>query len=97
MDIITKSDRWIYDHENFKMVFDIARSGAVLAWKYFNEEIPPMAHIIEDRDLWLWKLPHSKEINAALEGRGFKEDFKVGGPLLLSWGAMTEQTLISEG
>ena len=53
-------------------------SGATLVWKYFNEklnddiEIPEMLRYVADQDIWEWKLPDSREINAALnilEGR----------------------------
>lgn len=59
-------------------VFNIEKSGAHLAWDYLHnsgfprangKEVPPpwIVQYIEDRDLWLWRLPHSKEINAALQ------------------------------
>lgn len=49
-------------------VFDMEHSGAVLAWKYFHPdtEIPLLLQYVEDRDLWRWKLPNSKEINNVL-------------------------------
>lgn len=54
--------------------FDMDRSGAVLAWEYFhkNASAPPrprpgILDYIQDRDLWAWKLPHSREICLALD------------------------------
>jgi oligoribonuclease NrnB/cAMP/cGMP phosphodiesterase (DHH superfamily) len=48
------------------IVFDMNRSGAGLAWDYFfpDSSRPVLVDYIEDRDLWRFKLPHSKEINA---------------------------------
>lgn len=47
-------------------VFDINHSGAMLAWKQYHgdAEPPTLVKYVEDRDLWRWSLPHSKEINA---------------------------------
>lgn len=49
--------------------FDMNESGASLAWKYFfpNESIPMIVRYIKDRDLWLFKELHSKEINAYIQ------------------------------
>ncbi len=47
-------------------------SGATLVWKYFNErfnvdiEAPVLLRYVADQDIWEWKLPDSKEVNAAL-------------------------------
>lgn len=60
---------------NFNWYVDIERSGAVLAWDYwFIESSPPtqikmgprpilLGHV-EDRDLWRFKLPNTREIQA---------------------------------
>lgn len=49
-------------------VFDMTRSGASLAWDHFflTAPRPWIIDYVEDRDLWRWALPHSKEINAYL-------------------------------
>lgn len=48
--------------------FDMARSGAGMAWDHFHQTPrPPIIDYIEDRDLWAWKLPNSKEILASFE------------------------------
>jgi hypothetical protein len=49
-------------------IFDMNRSGAGLAWDYFlsGEPRPQLIDHIEDRDLWRFKLPHTREIAAAL-------------------------------
>lgn len=47
-------------------------SGATLVWKYFNErlgadlETPLLLRYVADQDIWEWKLPDSKAVNAAL-------------------------------
>ena len=48
--------------------FDIGMSGAHLAWQHFNpdEKAPELIRYIEDRDLWKWQLPDSREVSAAL-------------------------------
>jgi len=50
-------------------VFDMNHSGAYLAWKFFHpgKEVPRMIKHIEDRDLWKWELPYSKEFSAAFD------------------------------
>jgi len=47
---------------------DLHRSGATLAWDYlFPGELRPlMLGHIEDRDLWKFKLPNTREISAAV-------------------------------
>lgn len=48
--------------------FDMEHSGAFLAWKHFHPDtlVPDLILHIEDRDLWKFKLPHSREVGAAL-------------------------------
>ncbi len=48
-------------------LIDQSHSGAMLAWRHFHpEEEPPMLlRHVEDRDIWLWKLPGTAEILAA--------------------------------
>jgi uncharacterized protein len=47
--------------------FDMNHSGARLAWDFFHpgKEPPKFINYIEDRDLWKWELPYSKEFSAA--------------------------------
>ncbi len=49
-------------------IFDQNECGASLAWKHFfpDEELPLVLQYVRDRDLWLWKLPHSKAITTGL-------------------------------
>ena len=48
--------------------FDQTKSGATLAWDYFNvgKSVPMILQYIQDRDLWQWKLPKSREVNACI-------------------------------
>jgi oligoribonuclease NrnB/cAMP/cGMP phosphodiesterase (DHH superfamily) len=43
--------------------FDMNLSGTGLSWNYFHptEEMPVFLQMIQDRDLWTWKLPLSKD------------------------------------
>ncbi|TFZ81666.1 DHH family phosphoesterase [Candidatus Macondimonas diazotrophica] len=52
----------------FDCVFDMAHSGAVLTWKTLlpDEPVPKLLEYIEDRDLWRFQLPDSKEVNEAI-------------------------------
>lgn len=59
--------------------FDMNRSGALLAWAHFfpNEPTAPTLLLyIQDRDLWRWTLPDSKEISAALAHYGCHRNFR---------------------
>jgi hypothetical protein len=50
-------------------LFDMERSGAGLTWDYLSGGKQPRPHLIdhiEDRDLWRFKLPGTREIAAAL-------------------------------
>ncbi len=63
-------------------VFSLEHSGAVLSWKHFhpNKKIPRLLLHIEDYDLWRFKLPHTKESNAALGIHTF--DFREWGRVI---------------
>jgi oligoribonuclease NrnB/cAMP/cGMP phosphodiesterase (DHH superfamily) len=49
--------------------FDMDKSGAVLSWEFFHpgQQPPRFLEYIQDRDLWKWKLPYSKEFAAAFD------------------------------
>jgi oligoribonuclease NrnB/cAMP/cGMP phosphodiesterase (DHH superfamily) len=51
-------------------VFDMEQSGAGLAWRHFHPGMPEPWQVsyAEDHDLWRFKLPLSKAVNAALAG-----------------------------
>lgn len=47
--------------------FDMDHSGAYLSWAHFHgEPVPDFIRHIEDRDLWRFKMPRTREIGAAL-------------------------------
>jgi uncharacterized protein len=51
-----------------KCVFDVKRSGAGIAWDEFMPRIvrPKLVNYVEDRDLWRWALPDSREVSEFL-------------------------------
>ena len=77
----------VIDHHKSAMVelhdvnctrFDMNHSGAMLSWKFFHpgKEPPRMIRHIEDRDLWKWEIPYSREFSAAFDMVPFTfEDF----------------------
>lgn len=48
--------------------FDMEKSGARMAWEYWhpNVQLPELLAYVEDRDLWNWVLPESKEVTLAI-------------------------------
>lgn len=56
------------DAEPVAALFDMERSGAGLAWDflYADEKRPLLVDYVEDRDLWRFNLPFSREINAVI-------------------------------
>jgi hypothetical protein len=57
------------------VVFDMEKSGAMLTWECFHpsEPAPSLVELVQDRDLWVWALPYSREISAWLAS--LKKDF----------------------
>jgi uncharacterized protein len=69
--------------------FDMDRSGAVLAWEWAHTQpVPWLLQYVQDKDLWHWQLPHSREISAALASYAF--DF-------VTWDQFQFETLKVEG
>ena len=78
----------VIDHHKSAMVelhdisnthFDMTKSGAMLAWDFFHpgKDPPKFINYIEDRDLWNWELPYSKEFSAAFDMVPFEfEEFE---------------------
>lgn len=54
--------------ERWRVVFDMSKCGAKLAWEYFfpEEQTPAIVDYVEDGDLWRWALPNSREVAAYL-------------------------------
>lgn len=58
-------------------LFDMSQSGAMLTWKtLFGEDFPrpQLIDYIQDRDLWTWELPNSKEVSAAIAATSYDFD-----------------------
>lgn len=54
--------------EKIAVIFDMDRSGAGITWDYFHPTSPRpwLINYVEDRDLWRFRLEHSREVNAAI-------------------------------
>ena len=77
-------------------IFDTSKSGAVLTWRHFypNVYLPEFLEYVQDHDLWIKELPHTKEITAAMYSSPFEfETFD-----LLNWeSATTFWKLVRQG
>lgn len=60
-----------------RVIFDMNRSGAMIAWDYFNLGIDPpqLLKHVQDRDLWKFELPNTREIQACMFS--YPYDFEV--------------------
>jgi len=57
-------------------VFDMSKSGAVIAWEWFHEETAPLLlQHIQDYDLWQFKMSGTREVISAL--RSYKMTFEL--------------------
>lgn len=60
--------------------FDMTKSGARMSWEYFRRNgprhgsIPELALHVEDRDLWTWAMPSTREVIAWLSAIGTTND-----------------------
>lgn len=74
-------------------LFDMERSGAMLAWDFFHDEpAPDLIKHIQDRDLWRFELPGTKEIQAAVFS--YPYDFAIWDELILE---RSTESLYKEG
>lgn len=57
--------------------FDMSKSGCRMTWEYLfpKKTVPLFLQYIEDRDLWLWQMDHSRAINAAMYS--YPQDFDL--------------------
>lgn len=78
---------------NVTAIFDMEHSGAMLTWEYFfpGQEPPALLRHIEDRDLWRFALPNTRQIQANLFS--YPYDFRVWDTLM----AEAPETLAAEG
>lgn len=65
------------EKEPIVAIFDMNRSGAMITWDFFfpGESAPRLLHHIQDRDLWLFNLDGTREIQATVFS--FPYDFAV--------------------
>ncbi len=69
--------------------FDQQKSGAVLGWEWAHgSDAPWLLQYVQDKDLWTWQLPGSREINAALASYPF--EFEL-------WNRFSQKQLEEEG
>src|SRR3989344_7918613 len=64
---------------------DSMHSGAVLAWKYFHpdKKVPLLLKVVEDVDIWKWKVPYSHELSGSL--RVYDRSFNIWSRLVREW------------
>lgn len=77
-DYLTPQVQQYRDYEGNKHIYlDNCHSGAVLAWEHFRGDtpMPDLYYHIQDRDLWQWKFPATRDVMAAI--RSYPEDFSV--------------------
>lgn len=77
-------DREAFSPTNVRCQFDMNRSGAMMTWDYFRPGEPPpqLLHHIQDRDLWLFKLEGTREIQANVFS--YPYDFDIWDQLMRS-------------
>ena len=83
---------------NFEYYYDENHCSCIICWDYFNgsgADAPEFLNIIEDRDIWKWKLPYTKELNAALNI--IPREIKEWDNLYENWGATLCESLLSNG
>jgi hypothetical protein len=90
---LSSRDRWLAEPElaaameraGHLVRFDLAHSGAVLAWRHFHGDapVPDLLAYVEDQDLWRFALPRSREVNAAISA--YPRHFEV-------WDRLAEAT-----
>ena len=90
---------WVLDHHKTAAqdlagldftTFDMQKSGAMLAWSYWfpDKPAPQLVEYIQDKDLWLFGLPNSSEVAAAL--RSYPRDFTL-------WDTLSVDNLAKDG
>lgn len=82
---------------NVGAVFDMERSGAGLVWDFLFplEKRPHLVNHVEDRDLWRFKLPMTREIQAAVFS--YPYEFEVWDGLADSFDEFGHTSLAVEG
>jgi uncharacterized protein len=54
--------------DRIEIVFDMKKAGCVLAWNYYypDKKMPYLLSLVQDRDIWSWKLKETKDVSACL-------------------------------
>lgn len=73
-------------------IFDTTKSGALLAWEYFNPifSVPDIIRFVSDRDLWQFKYPETKAAIEGLKQSGRMEDFEYWDKLVIDKNALAD-------
>lgn len=85
-------------HVNADILFDMTKSGAMLAWEFCHGDAAPprLVQHVQDRDLWQFKLPGTRAIQAAVFSHPY--DFQVWEDLAADCeDASSRERLIAEG
>ncbi len=75
---VTVIDHHISNEASAKMtqdhLFSLEHSGAALAWMYFypDKKMPKLLAHIEDKDMWWFRMPHTKELVELIESHPFE-------------------------
>ena len=75
---------WCHPDMQPRVLFDMAKSGAVLAWEFFHpgQPAPLLLQHVQDRDLWRFALPNTRLVMASVSS--YPQDFGV-------WDGLVEQ------
>jgi oligoribonuclease NrnB/cAMP/cGMP phosphodiesterase (DHH superfamily) len=79
-------------------LFDMGKSGAMLAWEYAHpgEPAPRLVQHVQDRDLWRFELEGTRQIQAAVFSHEY--DFQTWDDLALDIeGSVTRANIIAQG
>lgn len=71
---------WSFGDRLPRVLFDMTRSGAGIAWDYFHRDIhddlaldrPKIIWHVEDRDLWKFDIPFTREVHAGMSAYPFE-------------------------
>ncbi len=86
-------DLWVSGSDrpgNLVLNLDSAKAGVVLTWEFYRklDPVPEFYQYIQDRDLWLFGLPRSKEFSMGLYLHAY--DFE-------EWNTLDVDSLIAQG
>ncbi len=89
---------WMHNMPEIVAWFDMEKSGAVLAWEYCHpgEAVPDLLLHVQDRDLWRFKLPFTREIQACVFSHAY--EFKTWSWLVARCSCtLSKQEMANEG